>query len=75
MRWLGFRPHNRGSSMNPCDHKHGGGEGKTGIGRPGPVTPWGKPTLGKKTRKKKSIAMNLFYVVEQLNQNNLVGRR
>nr|YP_010260920.1 ribosomal protein L2 [Cephaleuros virescens]UIB38674.1 ribosomal protein L2 [Cephaleuros virescens] len=74
-RWLGFRPHNRGSSMNPVDHKHkenkcfieeiicekikyyvGGGEGKTGIGRPGPVTPWGKPTLGKKTRKKKKYS-------------------
>nr|UIB38835.1 ribosomal protein L2 [Trentepohlia sp. YN1242] len=58
MRWLGFRPHNRGSSMNPklVDHKHGGGEGKAGIGRPGPVTPWGKPTLGKKTRIKKKYS-------------------
>ncbi|MGP1404139.1 MAG: 50S ribosomal protein L2 [Catonella sp.] len=47
----GFRPTVRGSVMNPNDHPHGGGEGKTGIGRPGPVTPWGKPALGLKTRK------------------------
>ena len=47
----GFRPTVRGSVMNPHDHPHGGGEGKTGIGRPGPVTPWGKPALGLKTRK------------------------
>ena len=51
-RHLGFRPTVRGSAMNPCDHPHGGGEGKTPIGRPSPVTPWGKPTLGYKTRKK-----------------------
>lgn len=50
-RHRGKRPHVRGSAMNPCDHPHGGGEGKTGIGRKHPVTPWGKPTLGKKTRK------------------------
>ena len=50
-RWLGKRPAVRGSVMNPNDHPHGGGEGKTGIGMPSPLTPWGKPTLGKKTRK------------------------
>jgi large subunit ribosomal protein L2 len=52
-RHMGVRPTVRGSVMNPCDHPHGGGEGKSPIGRPGPVTPWGKPTLGYKTRKKK----------------------
>ncbi len=52
-RWLGRRPSVRGSAMNPVDHPHGGGEGKSPIGMPGPVTPWGKPTLGYKTRKKK----------------------
>ena len=52
-RHMGVRPTVRGSVMNPCDHPHGGGEGKSPIGRPGPVTPWGKPTLGHKTRKKK----------------------
>lgn len=51
-RHMGFRPTVRGSVMNPCDHPHGGGEGKSPIGRPGPVTPWGKPTLGYKTRAK-----------------------
>ena len=51
-RWLGIRPHVRGSAMNPVDHPHGGGEGKSPIGRPSPVTPWGKPALGYKTRKK-----------------------
>lgn len=51
-RWLGRRPHVRGSVKNPNDHPHGGGEGKTGIGMPSPVTPWGKPTIGYKTRKK-----------------------
>jgi large subunit ribosomal protein L2 len=52
-RHMGVRPTVRGSVMNPVDHPHGGGEGKSPIGRPGPVTPWGKPTLGYKTRKKK----------------------
>ena len=51
-RHLGIRPTVRGSVMNPCDHPHGGGEGKSPVGRPGPVTPWGKPALGYKTRKK-----------------------
>jgi large subunit ribosomal protein L2 len=49
---MGIRPTVRGSVMNPNDHPHGGGEGKSPIGRPGPVTPWGKPALGYKTRKK-----------------------
>ena len=52
MRHMGWRPTVRGSVMNPCDHPHGGGEGKSPIGRPGPVTPWGKPALGAKTRNK-----------------------
>ncbi len=51
-RHMGWRPQVRGSVMNPCDHPHGGGEGKSPIGRPGPVTPWGKPALGHKTRAK-----------------------
>src|ERR1700733_8239848 len=54
-RWLGFRPHNRGVTMNPVDHPHGGGEGRTSGGRH-PVTPWGKPTKGKKTRNNKSTS-------------------
>ena len=53
-RHKGFRPTVRGSVMNPCDHPHGGGEGKSPIGRPSPVTPWGKPTMGYKTRKTKN---------------------
>lgn len=53
-RHMGIRPTVRGSVMNPCDHPHGGGEGKSPVGRPGPVTPWGKPTMGYKTRKKKN---------------------
>lgn len=52
-RWLGFRPHNRGVAMNPVDHPHGGGEGRTSGGRH-PVTPWGQPTKGKKTRRNKA---------------------
>ena len=53
-RHMGIRPTVRGSVMNPCDHPHGGGEGKSPIGRPTPVTPWGKPTMGYKTRDKKA---------------------
>ncbi len=53
-RHMGIRPTVRGSVMNPVDHPHGGGEGKSPVGRPGPVTPWGKPTLGYKTRSKKN---------------------
>ena len=67
-RHMGIRPTVRGSVMNPNDHPHGGGEGKTGIGRPGPSTPWGKPALGLKTRKKKKASNNLF--VERRNQPN-----
>merc|ERR1712084_151270 len=55
-RWLGKRPTVRGSVMNPCDHPHGGGEGRTPIGRTRPLTPWGKPALGMKTRKKKKLS-------------------
>ncbi|MFC1998089.1 50S ribosomal protein L2 [Chloroflexota bacterium] len=55
-RWRGWRPTVRGAAMNPCDHPHGGGEGKAPIGMPGPKTPWGKPTLGYKTRKKKKLS-------------------
>ena len=53
-RHMGIRPTVRGSVMNPCDHPHGGGEGKAPVGRPGPATPWGKPAMGYKTRKKKN---------------------
>ena len=59
-RHLGIRPTVRGSVMNPCDHPHGGGEGRSPIGRPTPVTPWGKPTLGYKTRKKKARTNNMI---------------
>ncbi len=59
-RHLGFRPTVRGSVMNPNDHPHGGGEGKSPIGRPGPVTPWGKPALGYKTRAKKNRSDKLI---------------
>jgi large subunit ribosomal protein L2 len=55
-RWLGKRPTVRGSVMNPCDHPHGGGEGRAPIGRTRPLTPWGKPALGIKTRKKKKAS-------------------
>ena len=59
-RHMGIRPTVRGSVMNPNDHPHGGGEGKCGIGRPGPVTPWGKPALGLKTRKKNKQSNKLI---------------
>ena len=59
-RHMGIRPTVRGSVMNPNDHPHGGGEGKTGIGRPGPCTPWGKPALGLKTRKKNNKSNKLI---------------
>lgn len=59
-RWLGVRPTVRGSVMNPCDHPHGGGEGRAPIGRPSPVTPWGKPTLGYRTRSKKKASSKLI---------------
>ncbi|MDR1927973.1 MAG: 50S ribosomal protein L2 [Oscillospiraceae bacterium] len=59
-RHMGIRPTVRGSVMNPCDHPHGGGEGKSPIGRPGPVTPWGKPALGYKTRAHKKASSKLI---------------
>lgn len=55
-RWLGRRPSVRGVAMNPCDHPHGGGEGKSPVGRSRPVSPWGKPALGQKTRKSKKYS-------------------
>ena len=64
-RHMGWRPTVRGSVMNPCDHPHGGGEGKSPIGRPGPVTPWGKPTLGYKTRAKQKASDK--YIVKRRN--------
>lgn len=59
-RWLGKRPQSRGSVMNPNDHPHGGGEGRAPIGRPSPMSPWGKPTLGKKTRRGKKSSDKLI---------------
>lgn len=59
-RWLGRRPAVRGSAMNPVDHPHGGGEGRQGIGLKHPKTPWGKPALGKKTRRKKKASTKLI---------------
>ena len=59
-RHMGIRPTNRGSVMNPNDHPHGGGEGRAPIGRKGPVTPWGKPALGYKTRKNKKASDKLI---------------
>ena len=64
-RHMGIRPTVRGSVMNPCDHPHGGGEGKSPIGKPGPVTPWGKPALGYKTRKHKNPTNK--YIVRRSN--------
>ncbi|MDD2457187.1 MAG: 50S ribosomal protein L2 [Eubacteriales bacterium] len=65
-RHMGVRPTVRGVVMNPCDHPHGGGEGKSPIGRPGPVTPWGVPTLGKKTRDRKKPSDK--FIVKRRNQ-------
>lgn len=64
-RHMGIRPTVRGVVMNPCDHPHGGGEGKSPIGRPGPVTPWGKPALGYKTRNKHKNSSK--YIVKRIN--------
>lgn len=64
-RHMGIRPTVRGSVMNPVDHPHGGGEGRSPIGRPGPVTPWGKPTLGYKTRNKKKLSSK--FIVKRRN--------
>ena len=64
-RHMGVRPTVRGVVMNPCDHPHGGGEGKSPVGMPGPVTPWGKPALGYKTRKKKNTSDK--FIVKRIN--------
>ena len=71
-RWLGRRPEVRGSVMNPVDHPHGGGEGRAPIGRSGPVTPWGKPALGYKTRKKNKDSDK--YVVRRRRRVSKRGR-
>ena len=64
-RHMGIKPTVRGSVMNPCDHPHGGGEGKSPVGRPGTVTPWGKPALGYKTRKKKNVTNR--FIIKRVN--------
>ena len=64
-RHMGIKPTVRGVVMNPCDHPHGGGEGKSPIGKAGPVTPWGKPTLGYKTRKKRKTSSK--FIVKRIN--------
>ncbi|MEO1210481.1 MAG: 50S ribosomal protein L2 [Cyanobacteria bacterium J06638_20] len=71
-RWQGRRPEVRGSVMNPVDHPHGGGEGRAPIGRSGPVTPWGKPALGAKTRNKKKASGSL--IVRQRRRTSKRGR-
>jgi large subunit ribosomal protein L2 len=71
-RHKGRRPQVRGSVMNPCDHPHGGGEGRAPIGRSGPVTPWGKPALGYKTRKKKKLSSSL--IVRRRRKSSKRGR-
>ena len=65
-RHMGIRPAVRGSAMNPVDHPHGGGEGRSPIGRPSPMTPWGKPTLGYKTRDKKKESNK--YIIKKRNE-------
>ena len=64
-RHMGVRPTVRGVVMNPCDHPHGGGEGKSPIGMPSPVSPWGQPALGYKTRKKKNV--NDKFIIKRIN--------
>ena len=64
-RYLGVKPTVRGSVMNPCDHPHGGGEGKSPVGHAGPMTPWGKPALGYKTRKKKNPSSK--FILKRIN--------
>jgi large subunit ribosomal protein L2 len=71
-RWLGRRPQVRGSVMNPVDHPHGGGEGRAPIGRSGPMTPWGKPALGAKTRNKKKLSSKL--IVRRRRKSSKRGR-
>ncbi|MBK4732900.1 50S ribosomal protein L2 [Oxynema sp. CENA135] len=71
-RWKGRRPQVRGSVMNPVDHPHGGGEGRAPIGRSGPVTPWGKPALGAKTRKKRKLSD--AYIVRRRRRSSKRGK-
>ncbi len=71
-RWKGRRPKVRGSVMNPVDHPHGGGEGRAPVGRSGPMTPWGKPALGKKTRKPKKASSKL--IVRRRRRSSKRGR-
>jgi large subunit ribosomal protein L2 len=71
-RHKGRRPQVRGSVMNPCDHPHGGGEGRAPIGRSGPVTPWGKPALGRKTRNKKKLSSSM--IVRRRRKSSKRGR-
>jgi large subunit ribosomal protein L2 len=71
-RWKGRRPKVRGSVMNPCDHPHGGGEGRAPIGRSGPVTPWGKPTLGYKTRQKNKASTK--FIVRRRRKSSKRGK-
>lgn len=66
-RWIGKTPKVRGVAMNPCDHPHGGGEGKCPIGRSRPLTPWGKATLGKKTRSPKANSNKLILKIRKSN--------
>lgn len=68
-RWMGRRPSVRGSAMNPCDHPHGGGEGRQPIGMPHPKTPWGQPALGVKTRKRKKYS-NIFIIKRRTKKND-----
>ena len=71
-RHLGIRPTVRGSVMNPCDHPHGGGEGKSPIGRPSPVTPWGKPAMGYKTRKRTTAPTSRSLVVATASKKGVI---
>jgi large subunit ribosomal protein L2 len=71
-RWKGRRPEVRGSVMNPVDHPHGGGEGRAPIGRSGPVTPWGKPALGRKTRKRNKLSNSM--IVRKRRRSSKRGR-
>merc|ERR1711982_165918 len=81
-RWLGKRPTVRGSVMNPCDHPHGGGEGRTPIGRTRPLTPWGKPALGMETINIKNMSRSLrkgpyvaYHLLKKINKMNLNGKK
>ena len=72
-RHMGFRPSVRGSVMNPSDHPHGGGEGRSPIGMPSPVTPWGKPTLGYKTRRRERSPISISLSAERVNERRHIG--